>query len=161
MVGKGLRDCLEFYSNISHILGKISDKCKFAHVLPIQNHAAHQTFVSIYHPILLSVLSKLLEKHAQNLLISHLENFHPLSAQQWALPMVSVLQELFSLPLVSGMVCLTLVLLVICAVFVDFSKAFDSVPHRPLIQKRKDLNVHPHVLKWTASALALSFKQFA
>lgn len=34
----------------------------------------------------------------------------------------------------------------ICAT--SISKAFDSVPHQPLLKKLKDLNVHAHILKW-------------
>jgi len=31
----------------------------------------------------------------------------------------------------------------------DYNKAFDSVPHRPLLQKLKTwLSVHPHILRW-------------
>ena len=29
------------------------------------------------------MLSKLLEKHVRNLLVDHLQKYHPLSAQQW------------------------------------------------------------------------------
>ena len=36
----------------------------------------------------------------------------------------------------------------ICCVFFDYSKAFDSVPHRPLLQKLKNCNVHPHIIRW-------------
>ena len=39
---------------------------------------------AIYRPIsLLSVLSKFLEKHVRNLLITHLDETHPIFAQQW------------------------------------------------------------------------------
>ena len=44
----------------------------------------------------------------------------------------------------------------ICAVFFDFRKAFDTVSHRPLLQKLmiKDLNVHPHILRWLTHYLS-------
>ena len=32
--------------------------------------------------------------------------------------------------------------------FFEYSKAFDTVPHRLLLQKLKDVNVHPLILKW-------------
>ena len=89
-------------------------------------------------------------KHVRNLLVDHFEEFHPLSTQQ--LPMVkSTTGALLTATdnwhrlLDSG--------LDICAVFFDFSKAFDTVPHRPLLQKLK-LNIHSHILKWLTHYLS-------
>ena len=42
----------------------------------------------------------------------------------------------------------------ICCVFFDYSKAFDSVPHRPLLQKLKNINVHLHILRWITNYLS-------
>ena len=36
----------------------------------------------------------------------------------------------------------------ICTIFFDYSKAFDSVPHRPLLDKLRAVNVSPYILKW-------------
>jgi len=36
----------------------------------------------------------------------------------------------------------------VCASFLDFRKAFDSLDHRLLLDKLFQLNVHPDVLKW-------------
>ena len=36
----------------------------------------------------------------------------------------------------------------ICTVFFDYAKAFDTVPHRPLLQKLHDYDVHPQILRW-------------
>ena len=41
----------------------------------------------------------------------------------------------------------------VCCVFFDFQKAFDTVPHRNLIKRLEDLNLHPLLLKWTSSYL--------
>ena len=41
----------------------------------------------------------------------------------------------------------------ICAVFYDYRKAFDSVPHRPLLNKLKSLDMSSHVLRWVADYL--------
>ena len=38
----------------------------------------------------------------------------------------------------------------ICAVFFDYSKAFDMVPHSILLQKLRSYNVHPQILRWLA-----------
>ena len=41
----------------------------------------------------------------------------------------------------------------VCCVFFDFQKAFNTVPHRRLIKRLEDLNLHPLLLKWTYSYL--------
>ena len=41
----------------------------------------------------------------------------------------------------------------ICAVFYGYRKAFDSIPHRPLLGKLKSLDVNSHVLQWIADYL--------
>ena len=41
----------------------------------------------------------------------------------------------------------------ICAVFFDLKKAFDSVPHRPLLQKLASLNLDFHLYTWISHCL--------
>ena len=41
----------------------------------------------------------------------------------------------------------------ICAVFFDFKKAFDSVPHRPLITKLHQMGIPDHMLVWISNYL--------
>ena len=41
----------------------------------------------------------------------------------------------------------------VCAVFFDLSKAFDSVPHKPLLNSLSSLNLPPHLLLWFHSYL--------
>ncbi len=36
----------------------------------------------------------------------------------------------------------------LCAVFFDYRKAFDSVPHRPLLKKLENLGFNSHILRW-------------
>ncbi len=43
----------------------------------------------------------------------------------------------------------------ISAVFFDYSKAFDSVPHLPLLHKLQQYSVHPQILKWLANYLTM------
>ena len=38
-------------------------------------------------------------------------------------------------------------------VFFDLRKAFDSVPHLPLLQKLKDTDLNQHILQWISSYL--------
>ena len=41
----------------------------------------------------------------------------------------------------------------ICAVFLDYRKAFDSVPHRVLIVKLEELHLDPYLISWVADYL--------
>ena len=80
------------------------------------------------------MISKLLERHIQGLILDHLDASFPLSNQQWGFTagrstvttLISTVNEWFKL-LEDG--------LEICAVFLDYRKAFDSVPYRVLIAK--------------------------
>ena len=38
-------------------------------------------------------------------------------------------------------------------VFFDLRKAFDSVPHTPLLQHLKDIGLNSHILRWISSYL--------
>ena len=88
----------------------------------------------------------------KSVLVDRFEEFHPLSTQQWGFTHgKSITGTLLTATdnwhrLDSGFDT--------CAVFFDFSKAFDSVPHRPLLQKLKDLKVHSHILKWLTHYLS-------
>jgi len=39
------------------------------------------------------------------------------------------------------------------AIFFDIKKAFNTVPHRPLLNKLSDMGLHPHILQWLGSYL--------
>ena len=69
--------------NISISLGELPDEWKIARVSPIPK-SSNRSDPSNYRPIsLLSVLSKLLERHIRNTLLDHLTLYSPISAQQW------------------------------------------------------------------------------
>ena len=65
--------------NVSLTSGELPSEWKTAHVSPIPKSGDNSN-PSNYHPIsLLSILSKLLEKHIVNLLTEHLKSHAPLS----------------------------------------------------------------------------------
>ncbi len=106
-----------------------------------------------YRPIsLLSVCSKMLECHISQILTSHLREVCSLSDNQWGFTprkstttaLLSVLHDWHQQLENSTEVC---------AVFFDLHKAFDSVPHRPLMQKLEGLGVDQFVLKWISNYL--------
>ena len=47
----------------------------------------------------------------------------------------------------------------IYAVFFDYRKAFDTVPHRPLLKKLVALNLKGHVIHWIADYLTSRTQQ--
>ena len=107
-----------------------------------------------YRPVsLLPIISKVLERHIYKVLLEHLQLNHPLSAFQWGfLEGRSTVAALLHLTdhwlqaLEAGHD--------ICAVFFDFRKAFDSVPHMPLMEKINSLVPHEIIYRWINNYLA-------
>ena len=138
--------------NISIKLGRIPDLWKDARVTPIPK-GGDPTDLKNYRPIsLLSILSKLLERHMYAVITSHLNSSCPLSDCQWGFTpgrsttgaLVNAIESWHQI-LESGSN--------ICAVFFDLKKAFDSVPHRPLLQKLASLNLDFHIYTWISHYL--------
>ena len=108
---------------------------------------------SNYRPIsLLPILSKLLERHIHVLISEHLTLFHPISNNQWGFQAGK--------STVSALLALTYAWFQqleageeICAIFFDIKKVFDTVPHRALLVKLKQLNLHPILTRWICSYL--------
>jgi len=130
--------------NISIRLGELPDEWKVSRVSPIPKTDKHSDPGS-YRPIsLLSILSKLLEKHIRNILLAHFEEHHPISTQQWGFtcgkPTTGALLDAtdqWFRELEQGYD--------ICTVFLDYSKAFDTIPHRLLLQKLQNYGVHQQI----------------
>ena len=147
-ISKSLSDLF----NKSLITGTLPTAWKFARVVPIPKSGSSKDSAN-YRPIsILTVISKLLEKHIHNLLLLHLNSVSPLSQHQWGFTAGrSTTTALLSFThncqaaLDSGDE--------VCSVFFDLCKAFDKVPHLPLLQKLADLQVNPCILRWIGSYL--------
>ena len=138
--------------NISIRLGRIPDAWKAARVTPIPK-GGDANDPKNYRPIsLLPIISKPLERHMYAVLLNHLDHSHPISNCQWGFTagksttgaLVNTIEGWHHV-LESGSD--------ICAVFFDLQKAFDSVPHRPLLQKLGYLHIDPHLYSWIAHYL--------
>ena len=139
--------------NLSISRGHFPTPWKGARVVPIPKSSSAKCSPSGYRPIsLLSVLSKLLEKHFFSLITEHLDEHHPLSPAQWGFQ--------------KGKSTITALLSAthdwlsqldqnkdICCVFFDFQKAFDTVPHKSLMERLSQLDLHPLILRWIHSYL--------
>ena len=106
-----------------------------------------------YCPIsLLSLISKLLEKHVHFILLDHLLSHNQISDSQFGfLPQRSTTSALSSachhilssLDKASPM----------CGIFLDVQKAFDSVTHSKLLDKLRSLGLPLHLTHWLQSYL--------
>lgn len=112
------------------------------------------TSVSNYRPVsVLSVISKLLERHMHSLISCHIETFYPIASHQWGFQpgksavsaQINVLHN-WSLALDQRKE--------VAVVFFDLCKAFDSVPHGPLLDKLKSIGLSEYIIKWICSCLS-------
>ena len=83
---------------------------------------------------------------------NHLNEYHPLSNKQWGFQsgkstttaLLSVTHDWFQ-ALEAGQE--------VCSIFFDLRKAFDSVPHRLLVDKLTSLGLDAHIISWITSYL--------
>ena len=126
---------------------------KTSSVVPVPKSSKHNE-VANHRPIsLLPVVSKLLEQHIHQVITTHLNETRPLSNKQWGFQ--------------PGKSTVTALLAVthdwlnalesrhnVCSVFLDLRKAFNSVPHRLLLEKLNTYALDPCILSWLHSYLA-------
>ena len=138
--------------NKSIMSGKLPSSWKLSSVVPVPK-GNDNTNVANYRPIsLLPIISKLLERHMYWVIAKHFELHSPISIYQWGFqPRKSTTAALlnvyndWSAALDRGKE--------VCAIFFDLRKAFDSVPHRCLIDKLTLAGLDPYILRWLISYL--------
>ena len=139
--------------NRSIVCGRPPATWKISSVVPIPKKSRPGSTAD-YRPIsLLSILSKVLERHFHSLISDHLLSQHPLANCQWGFqPRKSTVSALLHTThiwlqhLESG--------LEVGAIFFDFKKAFDRVPHLPLLSKLEKIGLDPHIIMWIHNYLA-------
>ena len=138
--------------NMSILAGCFPTTWKRSNIVPIPK-SGDKGNPANYRPIsLLPVLSKLLEKHIANLLLQQLTEARSIFATQWGFQcgkstvtaLLETTHNWFEM-LEKGNE--------VGAVFFDFRKAFDSVPHRALLEKLENLQVNHILIKWIHSYL--------
>lgn len=128
-------------------LGTVPDEWKKAQIIPIFK-SGNRSIPANYRPISLTcICSKLFEHIIASSLMSHLESinfFHPL--QHGFRKHFSCDTQLaeFTHDLLNSMDNN----LQTDAIFLDFAKAFDRVPHNHLIRKLTSLGIPPNLLSW-------------
>ena len=138
--------------NISIRQGNFPECWKTSSVVPIPKSACLSKATN-YRPIsLLSIVSKMLERHFHQYIINHLNEYQPLSNKQWGFQsgkstttaLLSVTHDWFQ-ALEAGQE--------VCSICFDLRKAFDSVPHRLLVDKLTSLGLSAHIISWITSYL--------
>ena len=144
--------------NHSLSTGEFPSEWKRARVVPVPK-GGNAKLLSNYRPIsILPSASKLLEKHAKSILEEHRIQHCPISTRQWgfmrARSTVSALIQVvddWSKAIDNKSE--------VAVVFLDIRKAFDTVPHLPLLRLLHLLEINSYLLKWLKSYL-LKREQF-
>ena len=140
--------------------GSLPSEWKQASVVPIHKSGSRQE-PSNYRPVsLTSVLSKVLEGVVRDRLMNFLMETRQLhDAQHGFLPRRSCATQL--LASLEDWTQLMERKEPVDVAYLDFRKAFDSVPHRRLIQKLNDLGVRGPLLRWIEAFLTGRTQQVA
>ena len=132
---------------------------KNAVVIPIPKTSAHSSSPSDYRPIsLLSLVSKIFERHVFNVLSNIISANNILCNNQFGFR-AGFSTECALLAVTHHWLNTLECNKSICAVFFDLSKAFDSVPHDPLLHTLCNLGLPAHLLCWFRSYLTDRFQQ--
>ena len=139
--------------NQSIVSGQFPNTLKSARIIPIHKKGP-KTDVNNYRPIsLLNIISKIFEKLMKTHLISFLNKNKVLSNRQFGFQAgKSTLDALikFSTDVYTELDNSNFLL----SIFVDFSKAFDTVPHELLLQKLNFYGIRGVINNWFADYLS-------
>ena len=150
-----IADPLCWLFNLSMASGSIPAEWKKAEVRPIfKKGSRHKVKAENYRPVsLTSILCKLLETLVREVVLKHLTECDLLASEQYgfvagrstALQLLLYLDKMTEIVEGGG---------VVDSIYLDFSKAFDTVPHRRLLGKLDSLGVRGELLKWIEDFLS-------
>lgn len=131
---------------------KVPDEWKKAQISAIFKKG-DKSLAGNYRPVsLTSVVCKTLEKLVRDNIVNHMiinnlftqKQFGFMSGRSTTLQLLSVLDKWTSAIEQGNPVD---------CIYMDFQKAFDTVPHNRLISKMKSYNIHPHTIAWVQDFL--------
>nr|VZI48068.1 unnamed protein product [Spirometra erinaceieuropaei] len=148
-----ISESLALIFQTSFLTGHLSSDWKSATITPLFKSGSRAS-ANNYRPVsLTSICCKIMEKIIEKALMQFLVQHHLLSGAQHGFR--------------SGRSCLTNVLFtlerwtkardegsVVHAIYIDFKKAFDSVPHQRLLHKLRNAGIRGRLLVWIQSFLA-------
>ena len=138
--------------NISISTGVFPTEWKTARIVPIPK-GNDQTILPGYRPIsVLPIASKVLERHVKSIIEAHLQEHSPISPRQWGFvssrstvsALIKVVDDCLQ-ALDKGYE--------VCMIFFDVRKAFDTVPHLPLLHIFEELGLNKYLLRWLKNYL--------
>ena len=144
--------------NQSLAQGKFPSILKQARVIPLYKKGS-KVDLNNYRPIsLLNIFSKIFEKLMKKYLVEYIENNNILSSQQYGFQRGKSTQDAllrFSNLVYNNLDKSNHVL----SIFVDFSKAFDTVPHDILLKKMSHYGIRGNLFDWFKSYLSNRMQQ--
>ncbi len=141
--------------NKSMNTGRVPDKLKEAMITPVYKSDDHKSFGN-YRPISISaIFSKILERIIYNRLLTYLDKMHILSSNQYGfrknystyMALIELIDTLSSSHSIDNNEYTI-------GIFVDLSKAFDTVDHKILISKLNHYGIRGTPLMWFADYLS-------
>ena len=153
MVSSFIIEPLTYICNLSLTQGVFPDELKLANVLPLYKNGDPYVFNNCRPVSLLNVLSKVFEKVMYNRLIEFLEMYKILVNQQFGF------RKLHS-PYMALMILMEKLITAlenndtVVGIFLDFSKAFDTVDHDILLSKLFHHGIRGPAHKWFTSYIS-------
>ena len=143
--------------NQSFQQGKFPNKLKHAQVIPLYKKGARSD-INNYRPIsLLNIFSKIFEKAMKIKLVSFIDSNKILCSSQFGFQKKVSTEDalrLFSKNIYKQLDKSNSVL----SIFIDFTKAFDTVPHRILLNKLEHYGIRGPVKEWFEDYLSKRFQ---
>ena len=133
--------------------GHLQTDWRKAYVSPIYKKGA-RNLAEIYRPAsLTSIVCKMIEKFVKIMVLGHLTNHDLLSPKQYGFisgrstvtQLLCNLEECIEIIVGGG---------VVDTIYLDFAKAFDTVPHQRLINKLNSYGIAGNILNWITAFLS-------
>ena len=154
-----LAEPLTHIFNLSILQKIVPSRMKVAKVLPIYKNKGHKHSLTNYRPIsILPIYSKIYEKILNVQIQSHLENESVISTSQFGFQKKKGAQDALIKFVNNAFSSLNSSKMII-GIFIDFSKAFDTIDHKILLQKLKAMNFSQNSMALIENYLTNRYQQ--